>query len=502
MMQDPAATTATGRHALAASAHSQADTSTSMQCDEVHPRCSNCVKHGVSCDFESSELYDELTPAETPISKSPDSPQPVTPSALHAPKLPYPTQPSPTPMTVTPTMIQPTLPRLSRSSIQVDRLMELRLLHQYTTATSQTLDTTSPMTRDIWQRAVPQMAFAGRTYLADAMLSVAALHLRSKEPSDKALVRASHAYAASTLAEFCTLLNNGITADNAEALFLTASLIAFQASGSRIFLKEDADASLSEPGSRYALPLPWFHAFQGVKTVVATSWHWIRNSSNVKAVIDSQPSFQLDLNPTGPNSFFGHLLDGIEDELTTETPSKAPSTSQAYAHAICVLNWAHKNSAPGASLAFPATVSRRFIELVEAKRPRALAVLACFFAVLKRLDDVWWLQDASRREVMGLVGLFEPGSDWWRHLEWPIRIAMWEGSSIPPDVWGAVMEPSGGSGERLVGTMLNHVELMANLSSQNGSQSRPEPVRLSTPTHTLPEVQINGDIMLSVASPD
>ncbi|KAL2212112.1 hypothetical protein CC79DRAFT_1364395 [Sarocladium strictum] len=461
-----------------------------IKCDEVHPRCGNCLKHGVACDFEHPDLRDELTPAPTPSLNLPDSPpQPVTPApTLNIPQTPAPflAQPSPSPMTVTPLMIQPSLPRMSRASIQVDRLTELRLLHQYTTSTCHTLNTGAPTTQDIWQIAVPRLAFSGGTFLMDAMLSVAALHLRSQEPGDKALVRASHAYAASTLAEYCKLLDNGITADNAEALFLTATLIAFQASGSRIFLKEDADSNATEPGSRYVLPLPWFHAFQGVKTVVASSWQWIRMSTTVKAVIDAQPSFQLDMNPTGPGSFFGHLLDGLDREMATEDANKITSSSQAYSHAVCVLNWAHKNPTAGASLAFPATVSRRFIELVEVKRPRALAILACFFALLKRLDGVWWLQDVTRREVMGLVGLFEPGSSWWRHLEWPIRIAVWENGPIPADVWGAACDGDGESDEGLAGTMLNHVELMADLVKQK---------------YALPQVQVNGDI-LSVASPD
>lgn len=460
-----------------------------MQCDEVHPRCGNCLKHGVTCDFEDPDLRDELTPAPTPSIQLPDSPPPVTPITLNVPPTPAPflALPSPSPMTVTPLMIQPSLPRLSRASVQVDRLMELRLLHQYTTSTCHTLHTGSPTTQDIWQIAVPRMAFGGGSFLMDAMLSVAALHLRSQEPDDKALVRASHAYAASTLAEYCKLLDNGITADNAEALFLTATLIAFQASGSRIFLKEDADANATEPGSRYVLPLPWFHAFQGVKTVVTSSWQWIRTSTTVKAVIDAQPSFHLDLNPTGPGSFFGHLLDGIDGELATEDPAKTMTTSQAYSHAVCVLNWAHKNPTPGASLAFPATVSRRFIELVEAKRPRALAILACFFALLKRLDGVWWLQDVTRREVMGLVGLFEPGSSWWRHLEWPIRIAVWESGPIPADVWGTDCAGDGKTEEGLADSMLSHVEMMADLVKQK---------------YALPQVQVNEDILLSVASPD
>lgn len=359
-------------------------------------------------------------------------------------------------------------------------------MHQYTHITSKTLLANTPVSKNIWQTAVPEMAFEGRTYLADAILSMAALHLRSENPQDKALVRASHAYAASTLTEYRASLDNGITADNAEALFLTASLIAIQSVASRIFAKDDAASDSGDPNARYALPLPWFHAFQGVKTIVATSWIWIRNSSIVKTVIDSQPSLQLDLNPLGPTSFFGHLLEGMEEELAGESSQHVQTTSQCYSHAICVLNWAHKSAFPAASLAFPATVARRFIELVEAKRPRALAILACFFALLKRMDDVWWLQDVAKREVMGLVSLFESGSKWWRHLEWPIRIALWDGNNIPIDVWGADCDAEATDTQGFV----SHIELMAELMGQS-------PDRLSTAI--TPPL---GEHMLTAESPD
>lgn len=413
-------------------------------------------------------MFDEL--AATVATPAITSPSPPTPAAsLSVPKpspRPSPSIPSPTQARATPLFTQPNVFPEPESSRPVDRLLELQLLHQYTTSTCKTLLTNSPATDDIWQKSVPELAFKGckgTSYLADAMLSVAALHLRSQNPTDKALVQASHAYSASSLAAYCATLNSGITAENAESLFLTASLIAFQATASRIFIKDDAN--LGENSPRYTLPMAWFHAFQGVKTVVATSWQWIRNSTIVQAVIDSQPSFQLDLNPLGPNSFFGHLLDGLDDELADESQDKITASSQGYFHAVSVLNWAHKNSYAPAALAFPASVSRRFVELVEEKRPRALAILACFFALLKRIDNVWWLGDVSRREVMGLVSLFETGSSWWRRLEWPIRIALWDGGQIPADVWGVDCEKETQPGKGFSESMMSHIELFSKLTS-------------------------------------
>ena len=337
-------------------------------------------------------------------------------------------------------------------------------MHQYTYITSKTLFLNSPYTEDIWQRAVPEMAFSGKNYLVDAMLSVAALHLRSIRPEEKALAHASHAYATSTLADFRANLGKGITADNAEALFLTASLIAFQAVASRIFTKDDSERDANGVPSRYELPLPWFHAFQGVKTVVATSWMWIRDSAVCQAVIDAQPSLQIDLNPSAPNTFFGHLLEDIQVEMSNEASDRVAETTQAYFHAVCVLNWVHKSPYPAATLAFAATVSRRYVDLLDEKRPRALAILACFFGLLKRMDGVWWLKDVARREVMGLVGMFETGSKWWAHLEWPIRIALWDGGAmIPSDVWGTECDAEPVRDDGNVETMMSHIELITQL---------------------------------------
>ncbi|KAM0459128.1 hypothetical protein ACHAO4_002520 [Trichoderma viride] len=446
------------------------------------------------CDFESRQVLDELHTLPTPVTRSPQAPvsaptssgsitmtSTTVPSTAGIPTYDdhriSPSRLSPPSTSSTPSLTLPSVPIITSMTRQGDRLLEFQLWHQYISSTSKTLVMNSPASTDIWQKDVPRFALEGRTYLIDAVLSVAALHLRFKNPEDKVMIEASHAYSASTLAEYCRSLNKGITAENADALFLTSCLIAFQATASRLFIKEDSD--LTDPSDshrRYALPLSWFHAFQGVKTIVATSWQWIRNSATLKVVIDSQPGSMLDLNPLGPESFFGHLLDDLDEELEEEDEGNRAATNQGYFHAVCVLNWAHKNQYAPSALALPSTVSRRYVELVEAKRPRALAILACFFALLKRMDNVWWLDDVARREVMGLVSLFETGSKWWRHLEWPIRIALWDGEAdaIPADIWGVERKenPPADGGVLSAETILNHIDLMAKMmDSTQGPQS-------------------------------
>ncbi|KAI2783328.1 hypothetical protein F4815DRAFT_491494 [Daldinia loculata] len=431
-----------------------------IKCDEVHPRCGNCTKHGVACDFEHPGIVDTLSPVETPrpttSTSNCDSPStstlPPTPSVESSTPLPLYRNPEPLPLT---------------NSNKSNRMMELKLLHHYTTITCQTLAISSPVSEKIWRDTVPNLAFTGAEFLADALLAVSALHLRSHAPQDQELIRASHSYMASTLSEYSARLGKGITESNAEALFLTAALIAFQSTASRIFARDDS-SDLKDRSDGYSLPLSWFHSFQGIKAVVASSWQWLRHSGIVIPIIESQPALNLDLSGQNAN-FFGHLLTGVEEEVANQDdPTTQELTRQAYQHAVAVLDWAHKIPHTGAPLVFLATVSRRFVELLESRRPRALAILASYFGLLKSLDSVWWLKGLARREVMGIVSLFDPDDEeWWPRLQWPVRIALYEGDFIPPDVWGAesctetaLLDQSGQNGG-----YVSHIELVSQMFS-------------------------------------
>ncbi|KAL8397636.1 hypothetical protein RB594_004373, partial [Gaeumannomyces avenae] len=515
-----------------------------IKCDEVHPRCGNCMKHGVDCDFEhpgALRASSDGAPAASQRIGVPGAA--VTGSST-----------STTPLYRAPAAAGV----LSHTTPATSRLLELRLMHHFISVTSGTLNIAAPVAEEVWRDAVPQIAFAaGSQHLADGILAVAALHLRSLNPRDQEVVRASHAYMASSLREYSDVLTRGINASNAESLFLTSTLIAIQSTATRVFTKDEsivvphpADGSVARNRAAlgvYGLPLSWFHSFQGVKAVTAASWQWLRHSSAVIPIINSQPVLQLDFNSTKP-TFFGHLLDGLDQELAAlpldnhsrdspfSSSSRAPdsddaaatfvasaaatatgpssssgigfgsqtqglpgggggssssnstrqTTRQAYEHAVAVLNWAHKIPHKGSPLAFPATVSRRFVELVEDRRPRALAILASFFALLKCLDQVWWLRGMARREVLGIVSLFNSdyfGPDverqWWPHLEWSVRVALHDDRDnpgyVPADLWGAswVGDETAVAQENAP-NFVSHIEMLSEMMT--GIQSFPGPI--------------------------
>ena len=53
-------------------------------------------------------------------------------------------------------------------------------------------------------------------------------------------------------------------------------------------------------------------------------------------------------------------------------------------------------------LALPMLVTERFIELVEEQQPRALVVLAHYFALLVGFSSFWQMGNAGQREIRGI----------------------------------------------------------------------------------------------------
>jgi len=336
-------------------------------------------------------------------------------------------------------------------------------MHHFTAITSQTFSDTQEQ-KMAWQIAIPSIAYDAQ-YLMDAILAVAALHLRSIQPGDQTLIRASHGYMASALAQYSSLLNSGLSAFNAEALFSTSALIAFQASASRRFEDDQGDGT-------YTLPLAWFHSFQGVKTVVMASWQWLRTSDRIYPIINGQPALALNLDPDR-TSFFAPLLDGMEEQLESMPEITRVETRQAYEHSVAFLNWSHPRPVRNRILGFAATVSRRFVELVDQQDPRALVITACFFALTKAVDDVWWLQGIAKREVNGICSLLP--SSWWPKMEWPLRIANHVGP-LDEETWGGkVRDEEGVKIEEVLSCdVRDHIDLLAQIMNESAPPLPPD----------------------------
>ena len=69
--------------------------------------------------------------------------------------------------------------------------------------------------------------------------------------------------------------------------------------------------------------------------------------------------------------------------------------------------------------AFGAMVPKQFGDLVRVQRPRALAILAHHFAVVRCMDNICWFRGLAERHVLGVQSRLP--SHWHWAMEWPLK---------------------------------------------------------------------------------
>lgn len=341
-------------------------------------------------------------------------------------------------------------------------LLELRLMHVFTSSIAKTMTASDPGHEDTWSVTVPSLAF-NAPCLMNAIFAISALYLHSLYPNDQTLAYASHKYLETAIAQYKSLLSARPDASNAEALFVTSSLIAFYTTAARILPNDTAIQSKGHP--EYTPPVEWFISYQGVKMVVLNSWRWLRDSPRVLPIILSQPALALDLSPDRP-SFFDALLQGIDEQLKFMDEKLATEIRNAYTHSVAFLNWAHQRPERNRLMGFAATVSKRFVQMLVEKEPRTMVIVACFFAMTKAADDIWWLQGIAKREVTGLASLLP--QEWWPLVGWAIKVSNAD-KPLDEDVWGhfACSNPSTGR-DGLDGDIRAHIDYLVSMMPETG----------------------------------
>jgi Fungal specific transcription factor domain len=258
---------------------------------------------------------------------------------------------------------------------------------------------------------IPTMAFQSEsdTYLMDAALAMAALHLGNSSPEGHTLTRVAPHYFTLALAGYNKSLLQ-LNEANSGQLFLASAVIALYASLSRRTLFAE----------QYSVPIVWFWTFRGVRAVATAAWPWIKDSELSLFTDNMEPT----LEPLPE-----------EDVLCTKLCHRlqldkcSVQDADAYLHAIKLLEWAQSSERKGDRdhiirrklMKFPLLVPFRFIApLLSESDPRALIITAYYFAMLKNTDKVWWLQKMPEHEVIGLASIIPP--EWAWGLEWPLSV--------------------------------------------------------------------------------
>lgn len=249
-----------------------------LQCDEIHPSCFNCTRHGVLCSFASDD-----SPPVTIWSPSKDSP--------HKPGQASPAAGSRSTEHVdshTGSVSQSRLPS-SLDGLGQSWTLDLELMHHYCTVTSNTL-AHHEGARHVWRTVFPQEGYS-HEYIMHGVLSLAALHKAFLIPGRRKtyLTRAAHHYSIGQ--ESFTVLLQDVTSSNWRPVFCFATIVI--AYVLCLPAQSGTDSAATTPVSK---TLQLFSVTKGIKAVLLPFIPQL-NHTSLAPLVDSVWLISLDPPP-------------------------------------------------------------------------------------------------------------------------------------------------------------------------------------------------------------
>ncbi|EPS37397.1 hypothetical protein H072_8899 [Dactylellina haptotyla CBS 200.50] len=442
-----------------------------VKCDEDKPECQNCLKRSLRCEYPPPPSAPEIVfaqPFVVPDGKGKNGA--VVPVAIK--KLEKSLKPINLGAQFVPKALEFRMSKYNQIPVQVG-MPDLRLMQNFTMNASQTL-ILGPNTT-LWRRDAAELAFK-HNFLMHALLMFSARHLVVLEPNEKAhriheLQHRQHALGTLRL----TLSDVGVTAANYDALIAANTLLAFHSCAA--FDHGDIDAGADE-----YLPL-----MNGVKNIVKEMWG--KKSDSIFGGLLSMP-LTMDARDVQLDGL--EIMEMLKEEqdasidtinLISEPPIDCSDEDKELVMEVMRKKW---QSGPGkwqsgmdllvadsipnfdwdshgtiiyqkvllsllplleavrnapdsihmdmtsniscALVAWPATQPDRYIELVQRKDPKALIILAHYYAAMCHLDldQCWWLQ--GRPTAMCQSICREMGDAYPHLMRWPREACEYEES--------------------------------------------------------------------------
>ncbi|OAA61962.1 c6 zinc finger domain containing protein [Niveomyces insectorum RCEF 264] len=302
--------------------------------------------------------------------------------------------------------------------------------------------------KELWEKTLPAMALTYDNVLY-ALLAQSATHLLRAEPGNRELFRVRQAYLIAAMrAQRRVVGTLSLAVASADAVCLSALLMLVNAFA---MLHE----RVTEP---YVPPVEWLQLGQGSGAVIWTSVGAIVKSgeqarSATFTIATSQPNFGVDesyFDATNRDARLNALLTAHTMSSSSSSSSGADdwddaATREAYEKTLSYIGSVQHAMARGEPVymltrriqGFTMVVPSRFIAFVAEQRPRALVVLAHFFATVSQISGVWWLggiggssdgggghsgkESIAKREVRGIRSVLP--EEWLGYMAWPLQAA-------------------------------------------------------------------------------
>ncbi|MCJ1352569.1 MAG: hypothetical protein MMC33_002553 [Icmadophila ericetorum] len=183
----------------------------------------------------------------------------------------------------------------------------------------------------------------------------------------------------------------------------------------------------------YAPPIQWLQMANGGGWIFKVAWPWIKDNDNytINAIVKASPilTSTSELFHEENRKHFVHLLDiSHPDPKVIGEDSLDAETRIAYEITLSYIGWIYQRMQSGEHnlatcrrlVGFAPHVPKKFIEMVEQHQPRALIILAHYFALAAKLEYVWWIGETARREVLGIRSILQ--GEWHDLMHWPFEI--------------------------------------------------------------------------------
>jgi len=384
-----------------------------VKCDEAHPECSNCTKHGVSCEYSSHAPFRSET--MQPPTENNGSPS----SATHPMCL---ADPYSEPGEIT-NLIEP----------EERRELELRLLHHFITIVTYTFPACNEKRyRDLWTIDAVRSGFQ-HAFLFNAILAISALHLLSDIRSmtclyardedqvtvervtktlsitdtDKVkdIARAHRIYLNTAIRQQREAISN-LCSSNADAVFMASLLLSYQS------LKLIPDRSNS---SSYSPPIQWLKMTKAVATIIEAARPMVQNDSMIALMLaySTEPDFKDEMAMFNPlyRKPFEALLDWSlcpEPCLDLEVRSAYEKTAYVGGVYRALLNKEAPRAMIRRIVCLGVLAPTRYIELLEQGRPRALAILVHHLALSQLLKSIGGFMGWQIARSTGYKAYYQP----------------------------------------------------------------------------------------------
>jgi hypothetical protein len=263
-------------------------------------------------------------------------------------------------------------------------------------------------------------------FLLHEIFAFAAQHIASVYATNNTLRQKYHNAAnffyVKSIAQFRIEVQH-ITKDNCDASFACAVLLGLHPwtikgeCGAKLFFSDDKDV---DGGS--GVGTAWYKMHRGANQLIGSAAHWIRDGPLWDIIRPFMSLGLLDNTPIRGDEeiYFNALAECWAGNVNDEQELVLERALQALRRVstVAITRDAEVGKC-GVTLAWIILIPKSFYDMIEARVPQALVLIAAYCVLLKRLDEFWWIRGKAESLLSRVRKELPPG--WEKWLIWQIR---------------------------------------------------------------------------------